>query len=68
MHVKIHNILNLRNYSFAEKNNLDDLVSLFNEQVSPKSHPNVVTFTKKEALNQVNSRLPTKYKTAGGGT
>ncbi len=39
---------NLRHYSFAGKDNINDLKALINGQVTPRSHQNVVIFPKKE--------------------
>ena len=51
---------NLRYYTYATKDSMDDLVDLFDsncqepaktQEVSPRSHQNVVVFTKKKAQN-----------------
>ena len=39
---------NLRHYSFAGKDNINDLKALINGQVSPRSHQKLVIFQKKE--------------------
>ena len=60
---------NLKYYTFATKDNMDDMVDLFNSiapnsaktpEVSPRSHQNVVYFVKKKAPNPLNSRLSAK--------
>ncbi len=40
---------NLRHYSFASKDGLEDVKTLLNQQVSPRSHLKVVNFEKKKS-------------------
>lgn len=40
---------NLRNYSFAGKDNMDELQTLLNQQVSPWSHQNLIKFRIKKS-------------------
>ena len=62
---------NLRYYSFAGKDSLDDICAILNEEieVSPRSHQNIVTYTNEKKLkNRIFSSFLEQNPNAEDGT